>query len=495
MNKLQEQIKRARGCSIPLVALRSADSVSSVQTILGSLNGKASSVPILQWDVMRGVSGLGELGKQVAAELLNGQSAEMVSARPTDFLGLAANVPEDSIVLMHNLHLFWDDKPTLQAILNLRDVYKSRGVMLFGLNLTGSILPAELSEHFLVIDEPLPTGAELAALAKDVFKSADLPEPEEQTITETVDAVTGLSQFAAEQSISLNMSKSGIDIAGTWERKRKTIEQTPGLSVWTGKETFSDLGGLAQFKQYVTSVFKGNESPRLAIFMDEIEKAVAQDAGNSTKTELIGILLSWFADREADGIILLGVPGAGKSAGVKALTNEFGIPVVSCNVAAMQDQYVGNSTKNLRKALATIDAMSNGKPCVFATCNKLDSLSPELRRRFTLGTFFFDLPTEDERAKIWELYTRKWDCLQGMEFPDSAGWTGAEIKECCRKAYRLNISLLESARYIVPVSKSSADTIRALRLQASGKFLSATEPGIYRFEDSAPVSTGRKFRD
>jgi hypothetical protein len=493
MNSFQEQFKRARNCSIPLIAARSADSVSTVQSIRASLNGKADQVPVIQWDVMRGISGVSELGKQACAELLNGQSAAIVSAKPVDALDLLPMVPADSIVLMHNLHLFWSDEKVLQGILNLRDIYKGIGAVLVGLNLTGSILPAELTEHTLVLDEPLPTGADLAELTKRIFQDAGVQEPDEETISQTCDAVMGLSEFAAEQSISLNMSKTGIDLAGTWDRKRKTIEQTPGLAVWTGKETFSDLGGLEQFKAYVSAVFKGNEAPRLAVFMDEIEKAVAQDAGNSTKTELIGILLSWFADREADGVILLGVPGSGKSAGVKALSNEFGIPVVSCNVAAMQDQYVGNSTKNLRKALATIDAMSSGKPCVFATCNKLDSLSPELRRRFTLGTFFFDLPTDSEREKIWELYRAKYKVTG--EIPASEGWTGAEIKECCRKAYRLNIPLAESARYIVPVSKSSADVIKALRLQASGKFLSATEPGIYRYEEIATAPTGRKFRE
>lgn len=496
MTTFQDQFRKARGCSIPLVAARSADAVSTVQSVIGSLNGKSQNVPILQWDVMRGILGVNERGKQVAAELLNGGDAAMVSARPTDALGILSGVPEDSICLLHNLHLFWDDKPVMQAILNLRDRYKMIGAMLVGLNLTGSILPPELSEHTLVLDENLPTATELGELAKQIYADAQLPAPEEETISQATDATMGLSLFAAEQSLSLNMSKTGLNVAGTWERKRKMIEQTPGLQVWSGKETFSDLGGLEQFKSYVTAIFRGNEAPKIALFMDEIEKAVAQDSGNSTKTELIGILLSWFQDRDADGILMLGVPGAGKSAGVKAIGNEFGIPVVSFNLASMQDQYVGNSAKNLRKALATIDAMGNGKPCAFATCNRLDSLSPELRSRFKLGTFFFDLPDANERESIWKIYEAKYGVYRkvGEEF-DSTGWTGREIRECCYKAYRLNIPLSESAKYIVPVSKSSAETIKTLRLQASGKFLSATDAGIYRYEETATAPSGRKFRE
>ena len=81
------------------------------------------------------------------------------------------------------------------------------------------------------------------------------------------------------------------------------------------------------------------------------------------------------------------------------------------------------------------------------------------------------------------------------EFPDDDGWTGAEIKECCRKAYRLKMSLVEAARYIVPVSKSAAEQIKALRQQASGKFISASTPGVYQYEESSPAPRRRAIRD
>ena len=35
---------------------------------------------------------------------------------------------------------------------------------------------------------------------------------------------------------------------------RSTIEQTPGLSVWRGTETFIDLGGLENIKTYFRAV-------------------------------------------------------------------------------------------------------------------------------------------------------------------------------------------------------------------------------------------------
>ena len=82
------------------------------------------------------------------------------------------------------------------------------------------------------------------------------------------------------------------------------------------------------------------------------------------------------------------------------------------------------------------------------------------------------------------------------EPPDDEGWTGAEIEECCRKAYRLKISLQEAAQYIVPVSRSASEEIKSLRLQASGKFISASAPGVYQYEEAAvPKAVKRVFRE
>jgi SpoVK/Ycf46/Vps4 family AAA+-type ATPase len=142
-----------------------------------------------------------------------------------------------------------------------------------------------------------------------------------------------------------------------------------------------------------------------------------------------------------------------------------------------------------------VDAISQGRSLWIATCNSITTLPPEPRRRFALGTFFFDLPSADERTAIWEIYLKKWN-LSG-ELPDDEGWTGAEIKECCRKAWRLNLSLRESAEYIVPVSRSAADQIETLRRQASGRFLSASQPGVFTAESrQLAVAVGKRtFRD
>ena len=192
-------------------------------------------------------------------------------------------------------------------------------------------------------------------------------------------------------------------------------------------------------------------------------------------------------DHEAEGTIFLGPPGAAKSAIGKATGNTAGVPTIAFDLSAMQDSLVGASGERLRAALQVVDAVSQGRSLWIATCNSIASLPPELRRRFTLGTFFFDLPNGEERNAIWKLYLVRYG-IEG-ERPNDEGWTGAEIKECCRKAARLRISLQDAAAYIVPVSRSASEQIRTLRQQASGRFISASKPGVYEYANATSDGT------
>jgi MoxR-like ATPase len=306
----------------------------------------------------------------------------------------------------------------------------------------------------------------------------------------------GLAAFPAEQALAMSLTKKGLDYTGLWERKRQVIEQTPGLNVWRGGESFDDIGGVENIKGFLRAIIAGEEPPRTVVFIDEIEKAFAGTGTDlsGVKTEMTGTMLTWMQDREADGLIFLGPPGAAKSAVAKATGNTAGIPTISFDLAAMQSSLVGASGDRLRTALKIVDVVSQGRALFIATCNSIANLPPELRRRFTLGTFFFDLPSPEERKAIWQIYKRKYR-VDGELTPDE-GWTGAEIKECCRKAYRLKLSLLDAAKYIVPVSRSAADQIKSLRMQASGKFLSASAAGLYEYEDKsmAPNAPKRAFR-
>jgi len=97
-------------------------------------------------------------------------------------------------------------------------------------------------------------------------------------------------------------------IARLWERKRQAVEQAPGLTIWRGGETFADIGGCDNIKRSLAAVLTRQESPRVVVFVDEIEKSFGGTGTDTSgvKTEMTGAMFGWMQDRGADGIIAIG---------------------------------------------------------------------------------------------------------------------------------------------------------------------------------------------
>jgi len=489
MEEFVSAFHAARCVSTPLVAVRTPDPASTTHFVIETLKQGRELPPLLGWDVVRGLYAIGRDSSDELARVLGEHQAATVG--PADALFLGQQLCEDGLLLYSNAHRFWNDPGVMQGIWNLRDPFKATGRMLVLLVVPGATLPPELGQDILVLDEPLPSTSHLERIVRETFKTAELDEPEPCVRGKAVDALIGLAAFPAEQALSMSLVKRELDTEDLWERKRQIIEQTPGLSVWRGGETFEDIGGVENVKDFLRAVLAGVDPPRVIVFIDEIEKAFAGTGTDlsGVKTEMTGTILTYMQDREADGVVFIGPPGSAKSATAKATGGSAGIPTIAFDLAAMESSLVGASTERLRTALKIIDAVSQGRMLFIATCNSITSLPPELRRRFTLGTFFFDLPTAEERETIWRIYLKKYD-VSG-DLPDDEGWTGAEIKECSRKAHRLGMTLPQASRYIVPVSRSAGEQIKALRQMASGKFISASTPGLYRYEEEA-ASSGRR---
>ncbi len=114
------------------------------------------------------------------------------------------------------------------------------------------------------------------------------------------------------------------------------------------------------------------------------------------------------------------------------------------------------------------------------TCNDASQLpAPFARAERFDGIFFVDLPGDEQRATIWDIYLDQFGIDKSQAKPDDSNWTGAEIKSCCRLAALLEVTLLEAAQNVVPVSVTSAEQIESLRNWATGRCLSADNAGLY----------------
>ena len=316
----------ARCVSTPLVAVRTADPASTTHFVIEALKQGRELPSLLGWDVMRGLYAISRESGDELGRVLGDREAATVG--PADALLLAQQLREDGLLLYANAHRFWNEPGVMQGIWNLRDPFKATGRMLVLLAVPGATLPAELGQDVLILDEPLPSTDHLERIVRETFKAAELAEPERCVIGKAVDALIGLAAFPAEQALAMSLVKRELDTEDLWERKRQVIEQTPGLSVWRGGETFDDIGGVENVKSFLRAVLAGVDPPRVIVFIDEIEKAFAGTGTDlsGVKTEMTGTILTYMQDREADGCVFIGPPGGAKSATAKATGGTAGIP-------------------------------------------------------------------------------------------------------------------------------------------------------------------------
>jgi hypothetical protein len=103
-----------------------------------------------------------------------------------------------------------------------------------------------------------------------------------------------------------------------------------------------------------------------------------------------------------------------------------------------------------------------------------------------------DLPDANARREIWQMYLQRFELDANQRLPKDDQWTGAEVRACCRLAAVLDVPLLQAAQNIVPIAVTAAESVERLRTWASGRCLSADQPGIYRRPNSTSSKPSRK---
>lgn len=490
-SKLVKQVRAAHRCSVPLVAIETPDPAATISSIVSGVDVEG---PKIAWDAIRGFHPCNEAGSAVMSDV-----GDQCVGAVLEMLKRLNNLREDVMVFFHLASELVEKVPTTQAVWNLRDVFKSKGNMLVMLGPDFGNIPAELRHDVIVLDEPLPDDEQLSQIVDDLLEVGNKGEKLEvadDVKAKAIDAIRGLSAFEAEQVFAMSINGDGVDLDACWERKRKAVEQTKGLSVFRGKSKFDSLAGLEPVKKYFTRLMNGPLRPNVVVWLDEIEKSgLAHETDLSgVNADQLGTVLSYMEDKKVMGTMLVGVPGGGKSEFCKCLAGEFAVPVIRMDMGAMQGSLVGESQQNLRQALKVVDAVG-GSNCVFiATSNSIQNLDDALKNRFT-KTFFFDLPSKEQRVGMWDIHVKPYG-LDKHDVNDD-GWCGRNVQRCCEEAYKLGISIAEAAEAVIPVAIESAEQIKRLRANATGKYLSADYPGVYTMPgDKSDAPTKRRaFRE
>ena len=216
---------------------------------------------------------------------------------------------------------------------------------------------------------------------------------------------------------------------------------------------FEEIGGLEGLKEWLSS--KAQVFRRL----DEAKK---------------------FGVDTPKGVLLVGMPGCGKSLAAKASARLFNVPLLRLDIGRLLGKYVGESEHNMRVALKTAESIS---PCILwideiekafagidqnggasditkrlfgqfltwlqekentvfvvATANDITAFPPEFLRKGRFDeVFFIDFPNEEERERIFEIHLEKRgkmsDDIDLKELAEETeGYCGADIEEIVKNA-------------------------------------------------------------
>ncbi len=499
-NKMIKHYAAARRVGTPIIGISTFDPEATMRLIQRECT-KTGHIPndvktaLIQWDIIRGWTPRNQEAESTIQRAIQKTEDKDhgVTLSPVGSLETAIFCPEDSVIFMLNTHHHFKDVQFIQALWNLRDHYKCRFSTIVMLS-PGFDLPSELQQDVLLIEEELPKDEDIRDIVKTTLSDAELIDKvTPETIELAVDALRGLAAFPAEQATAMCLSADGLHIDDLWDRKRSLIGQSPGLSVYKDDFNFSKIGGLDAAKAKFTRIINGKRAPKVIVFIDEIEKAMAGTLGDSSGTsqDQLGVLLSEMQDKGYTGSIFIGPPGAAKSAFAKSIANEAGILTIRMDLGEMKGSLVGESEQRIRQAMRVVEAVAGEQGALFiATSNDIRAIKPELKRRFKKGILFFDLPTAEERAKIWEVHCKNFGyTYKPGHITFDEGWTGAEIENCVTAAWEEDITFEEAAKGIVPVSVSGKEDIERLRKEAHDKYLSASYVGVYQMPGGLQTTT------
>ena len=229
------------------------------------------------------------------------------------------------------------------------------------------------------------------------------------------------------------------------------------------------------------------------------------------------------------GMLVMGVSGCGKSAAAKAVSALWNVPLFRLDMSLVYSGTFGTPEAAFHRALRTIESLAPGilwideienalgmeeggagnnsqifsafltwmqekPPLIFvaATANRIQALPAEVIRKGRFDqVYFVDLPNDEERRVIFEIYLRRHGAdLEEFDFDlltvATRGWNGAEIEEAV-KAARVDAysakgtldmdHLTANTSAMVPLSKTMSEQIKKIRAWAVRRATPASKYG------------------
>lgn len=200
-------------------------------------------------------------------------------------------------------------------------------------------LPRELEKYITVIDVKAPDQDEIMALLAQCPVSARYETEEEDLRMDLCRTLQGLQYYEVKQILKSALVRTGMKISRVTKRlaleeKKNIVRKSGIIEVVDANESFDQIGGLEILKE---------DLERKAIIYRNLSEAREYNVPMPK------------------GVLIIGMPGCGKTMIAKSVANLFGVSLLRLDVNHLMGKYVGESETNLRLALATAEA---AHPCV-----------------------------------------------------------------------------------------------------------------------------------
>lgn len=335
-------------------------------------------------------------------------------------------------------------------------------------------VPNAIEKFVTVFDLPLPDEASIHQIIHD-FADEVGEDVSEENKSQFALAFQGLTRYEIIQLLKRGYQQDGQlsadDLQLIHDEKAQIIKKSGTMAVVQVKETLKDIGGLNVLKPYL--------------------KQKAKVLNNWSSARAFGV-------EPPKGIMIVGMPGCGKSLTAKAASKLFNLPLLKLDMGSLMGKYVGESEGNMRYALKIAEAVS---PCVLwideiekafvgmgsgalgsevstrmfgyflswmqekesqvfviATANDISVLPPELLRKGRFDEIFYvDFPNDSERKAIFEVHLRKRHQLNDDINLDelvknTKDYSGADIeavvKDSIERAFVESVKKLDTARLL-----------------------------------------------
>jgi SpoVK/Ycf46/Vps4 family AAA+-type ATPase len=432
----------------------------------------------------------------------NGGAPEAGSASPRAVLDFISAYPHPAIFHLKDFHEPLRESAEIRR--RLRDIYAECLDQRKFVVISSPVhyIPEEIERSVLFLDLRTPDVIELAEFLREEEQRL-FPDGQgagEELRNQLARALVGLTSDEARYALRRALAKSRKlgpeSIPALLEEKRLLVNRTGVIEFISEPASLGDVGGLEGLKRWL------------------IERRKLFEMRDSLSAEIV-----------PKGLLMMGIPGCGKSLCVKAIAANFQLPLYRVD---MVEIFSGRHGKPEGAFVAACKMMEDMAPAVLwfdeiemgltsadsggeqgrifaffltwmqektrglfvaATANRIDLLPAEMIRKGRFDeVFFVDLPIEEERCEVFRIHlSRRGVDVSGVNLEQltglTNGWTGAEIEQCvvsamtqARLADRAvtEQDLIKTAVKIVPLSRTMKEQITHIRSWAFERAVRAT---------------------